>query len=319
MKKDLLVAVLVLGLFISCSERETIKPVNFDKFWNEAISELDSKVVFEKVIKDSIVGNKIWSLFRIQSYKNVHFYAWVSEPLQFGKYPVKIRFSGMSNANPDYRNIPNSWFLKENGTINMMVDIRGQGLSTDLIKYDNYLLNGLKSKDTYIYKGAYIDAVRSVDFISSHSKCDGNIIVTGSGQGGALAIVASALNSNVTMCIVGFPFFCDIVNYNKREWPLNVYLNYCKNNKVDYFEIIETLSFFDILNFTEYIKVPIFITTQEIDKITPKEGAIKFFERLKAINKEIHVEFCEGHGCSSKSTKVRELEKEFIKNNLNFR
>ena len=301
-------------IIISCNGQER-KPKDFDNFWEETIRELDTTINF-KEIKDSIIDDKKWSLYKIKSFNDIYFYTWVSEPLTSGKFPVKIRFSGFGKEEANINNILHPWFLKQKNTINMIVDIRGQGLSTEQIKFKNYLTNGLNDKEDYIYRGAFMDAVRAVDFISQNPKSNGNLIVTGGSQGGTLSIVAAALNPKVTMCIIGFPFLTDIANYDKNLWPMNTFIHYAKRNNIDYVDIKKTLSYFDMLNFADKINFPIFIRTQETDLVTPAEGAVKFFNKIKSNKKNMYIEPCEGHGCSSKSKIANDLERVFIKNEM---
>ena len=72
-----------------------------------------------------------------------------------------------------------------------------------------------------------------------------------------------------------------------------------------------------MLNFVEKINVPVFIRTEEYDKITPKKGAITFFNLLKNQKKVLYIEPYKGHGCSSTSTVANEMEKTFIQVFLN--
>ena len=300
---------------ISCNDTIDTKPKDFDSFWKETIKQLDTTITFKEV-KDSIVDNKKWSLYKLKSFNDIYFYTWVSEPLTSGKFPVKIRFSGFGAREPNKNKIPHPWFLKRNNTINMIVDIRGHGLAQEQIKFKGYLTNGLNSKEDYIYRGAYMDAVRAVDFIAKNPKSDGNIIVTGGGQGGALSIIAAALNPKVTMCIVGFPFLTDIANYDKKSWPMKIFIHHAKRKNIDYVDLKHTLSYFDMINFADKIDAPLFLKTQELDSVTPKEGAVKFFNRIKSTKKEMYIEDCEGHGCSSKSKPANKLERAFIKANM---
>jgi len=306
-----------LILMISCKNEKEIKPDDFNLFWEQTLTELNKKSVdFEKISKDSIVDGKTIRLFKISSFQDIFFYAWVSEPLKNGRFPVKIRFSGLEGSHTNRNEIKNFWFLKQKGYINMMVDVRGQGLSSGQINPKEYITDGINNKEEFIYRGAFMDAVRSVDFISKNKKSNGNIIVTGGSQGAALSIAATALNNKVNLCIIGFPFLTDIPAYDKTKWPMKIFLHKAKLTNIEYFDLKNTLSYFDILNFAEMIKVPVFLRTEEYDEITPKEGAIKLFGLLKNQNKVLYIEPCRGHGCSTKSIVANELEKTFIRTNI---
>lgn len=308
------ILILFFWFFISCYTPQQ-KPEGFDKFWEETLTELGT-IINSEVIKDSISDNKKWTLNKIESFQGIHFYAWVSEPIGNKNYPAKIKFSGFGRGNTNPKNIPYKWFLRQKESINMVVDIRGQGASTEQIKFKGYLTKGLTDKNNYIYRGAFMDAVRAVDFIAQHPKGNGNIIVTGGSQGGALSIAATALNPKVTMSIIGFPFLTDMYNYDKQKWPMKVFIHEAKRQEIDLDELHNTLSYFDMLNFAEKIETPLFLRTQELDTITPKEGAIKFFKAIKSNKKEMYIQDCEGHGCATKSKEINKLERSFIKANM---
>ncbi|OUS01650.1 hypothetical protein A9Q86_07730 [Flavobacteriales bacterium 33_180_T64] len=298
-------------LLVSCYTHEQ-KPKDFDEFWQKTLTELGTEFK-SVVIRDSIVENKKWTLHKIESFQGVNFKAWVSEPLEGQKYPVKIKFSGFGRVNANSNEIPHKWFLKEEKSINMVIDVREQGISREGEMVKGFLTKGLENRNDYIYRGAFMDAVRSVDFIAEHPKSDGNIIVTGGSQGGALSIVATALNPKVTMSIIGFPFYTDLYNYDKQKWPMKILIRKTKTTDTGLDELYHTLSYFDMLNFADKIDTPLFLRTQKLDTITPKEGAIKFFNAIKSTKKELYIEPCEGHGCSSQSKEANKLERAFIK------
>ncbi|MDG5491109.1 acetylxylan esterase [Psychroserpens sp. SPM9] len=309
------ILILFTCVFISCYVPQQ-KPDDFEVFWQDTLEELNASPIASEAVRDTIVNDKKWTLHKINSFQGIYFYAWVSEPQTDKTYPIKIKFSrlGPGNTNPNV--VPHIWFLKESQTINMVVDIRGQGISTEQIEFKGYLTKGLKDKNNYIYRGAFMDAVRSVDFISQHPKSDGNIIVEGENQGGALSIVTTALNPKVTMTTIGFPLLTDMYSYDKEVWPMKIFIHEAKLNEIDLDELHHTLSYFDMLNFADKIETPLFLRTQEADTITPKETSIKFFNAIKSTQKEMYIEDCNGHGCSSNSEKANQLERAFIEANL---
>jgi len=308
---------LILLISFSCREKEEMKPINFDEFWQKTVENLNNiPLEFEKQKEDTVIGGKKISLYKIRSFDDIYFYAWVSNPIQEKKFPVKIRFYGLGESSLKNSFPTHLWFLKQNGFINMLVDIRGQGLSTLQMKPKEYITEGLKNKESFIYRGAFMDAVRSVDFIYNNSNHNGKIIVTGGSQGGALSIATTALNKKVSLCIASFPFLTDIQSYNKNDWPMKTFIHKARTEQIDFYKLKKTLSYFDMLNFTEKINVPIFIRTQENDKITPPDGAVKLFNAIKKQKKVLYIEPCKGHGCSTNSKVANEMEKIFIRNNL---
>ena len=317
MRYYLVFLIVLFFVFTSCEKKVEIKPSDFDAFWKQSVKELNKiPLEFKSTGKDTILNGKMITQYKIRSFNNIYFYAWVSEPVKKGKYPVMIRFSGLGESNLIKNNIEHLWFLKQDSFINMLVDVRGQGISIEQINPEDFITEGLKDKENFIYRGAFMDAVRSVDFIYNNSNNDGNIIVSGGSQGGTLSIVAAALNKNISICIASFPFLTDIPDYDNKKWPMKIWLHMAKTGKIDYYDLKETLSYFDMLNFSELIDVPVFIRSEEFDEITPPKGAIKLYNAIKNKKKVLFIEPCKGHGCSSNSSVANELEKTFIQNIL---
>ena len=71
---------------------------------------------------------------------------------------------------------------------------------------NGYLCQGLDSRDDYYMKHVYLGLVRAIDFLTSLPEWDGkNVAVQGGSQGGALSLVAAALDSRVTLCCANHP------------------------------------------------------------------------------------------------------------------
>jgi len=311
--KQLLILFVLSVLISSCTQKEELKPSDFDMFWEKSVTELNSIPMESiKIGQDSVIEDKIISHYKIRSLDSIFFNVWVSVPIKEGKFPTKIRFSGYGEENYQNNRIVHLWFLKQKQSINMLVDVRGQGVSKEQINPEDFLTEGLQTKETYIYRGAFMDVVRSVDFISENKKGNGKIIVTGGSQGGAFSIVAAALNKKVSLCVADFPFLTDIPDYDKKGWPMKIFLHKAQQENMDYFDLKKTLSYFDMLNFAEKIDVPVFMRTEAIDRITPPEGAISLFNAIKGQRKVLYVDPCKGHGCSSSSGVANEMEKVFI-------
>src|SRR5688500_16095537 len=80
--------------------------------------------------------------------------------------------------------------------------------------YPGLLLSNPIDRNTYGYRGFYVDAVRAVDFDKSRPEVDSSRIgVHGSSQGGALTIVVSALrNGEIAAAAAGAPYLCCIMD-----------------------------------------------------------------------------------------------------------
>ncbi len=301
-----LVVLLLLGN--SCSKNgEELFLDDFIQFWEETKFELDIIPIEGEVIAAKIFDQKTISLVRIKSLGGVYFYAWVAEPIEEGTYKAKIQFSGFGRGNTDINLFPNDSFMMAENTISMKVDIRGQGLSTEQIGFENYLSNGNQSKETYIYRGAYMDAVRAVDYIVNKPNSNGQVLTYGGSQGGLLSIVATALNKEIDICVANFPFLADVSIYNKEGWAMSEIMK-----GIDYQEALDLLQYFDATNFSEMIEVPYFSHCGEEDAITPLEGVQLVYDNINTDEKELYIAPCQGHGCSSLDEIAIQKQEAFI-------
>lgn len=131
-----------------------------------------------------------------------------------------------------------------------------------------YFYQGIESRDRYYMKKVYLSLVRCIDFLTSLPEWDGkNVAMTGGSQGGALSIVASALDSRVTLCVANHPALADMAAYSEagrtggyphmhREGMLNP-------------TTIKTLQYYDVVNFARHIKCPVRMTWGYNDSTCP--------------------------------------------------
>ncbi len=310
LKRLVLSSIIICQLLLlsSCAEQhDEILTSDFDSFWNSTIEELESFPLTYEEISSKEFGSKKISLIKINSYNNIHFYVWLAEPIAEGKYKAQIKYWGFSRGNTDWNLFPNTTFMMQENTLCVRVNIRGQGLSTEQIGFEDFLSNGNTSKESYIYRGAFMDAKRTVDFIVEHPKSNAKVLTIGNSQGGLLAIVASALSSDVDVCVADYPFFSDLSCYNKDKWPM------CDIKKgITYQQALELLDYFDAKNFAISIEIPYFSHCAEYDNITPLEGIEIVYDNINTPEKELYVVPCAGHGCSSESPIAIQKEKDFI-------
>lgn len=306
-KIQFLLVLLIFVFVTACNTKPTISDEKLAKFWIETKNELDKIPLTSERIAESEHRNKRIQLYRINSFNNVSFYAWVFEPLKEGLYNTKVFYSGYGRGNTNIDSFPKESFMMEENTICMKVDIRGQGLSTDTIRFDGFLSNGNESKETYVYRGAYMDAVRAIDFIASNQKSNGKILTIGGSQGGLLSLVASALNPKADCCIANYPFFSDVNDYKSYDWPFFAVARGISNNKA-----ARILAHYDAIIFARMIDVPVFMSCAKYDDKTPVAGINRVYDSIRVKDKQFYIAPCEGHGCSSRSTFISIKQMEFV-------
>jgi len=249
------------------------RPADFEAFWNRAKRELaavDPQFKIKKI--DSLSnGKKDWYLVEMRSLGNVPVKAWYGRPTKAGRYPAVLHVQGYSTTA-----VP-SWGYADDDVISLVLNIRGHGNSKDAVNpgfsYPGYLQYFLNDKELYIYRGAYMDCTRAVDFLFSRAEVDtAKVAVEGGSQGGALSFATAALNNNrICYCMPNVPFLSDFQDYFKvASWPGGEMTRYASEHP-DYGmdKVLETLSYFDIKNLAGWIKCPLFMASGLKDDVCP--------------------------------------------------
>jgi len=155
-------------------------------------------------------------------------------------------------------------YYGENGMIRLEVEIHGldprmsedqfRDISNAFNSRDNgYLLNNADSRERYYMRPVYLAMTRALDLLASLPEWDGrNLAVQGGSQGGALAIITSALDDRVTLCCANHPALSDMGAYSAGLTG-----GYPHMNRVEGFlneKTLQTLAYFNVVNFARHLK-----------------------------------------------------------------
>ena len=251
-------------------ESFTPMPKDFDQFWQKALKEA-RKVDFQPVyfdVADATNDKLLTKLVRLRVGKDKWIYGMLTIPRDGNQHPVVLCPPGAGST----KVFPSDYFGNE-GMIYMKIEIHDNDPRIPDDEYnrmrakkcDGYMRRGMASKDTYYYKNVYVGCARAVDFLCSLPEWDGkNVIVTGGSQGGALTIVTAALNEKVTMCAPFYPALCDLTGFLHQRaggWP-KFFSGFYKDGRIDipHDQAVETLQYFDVVNFARQLKVPTFMS-----------------------------------------------------------
>ena len=239
-------------------------PADFTEFWNKAKADLanipmDVRITLipERCTEKVNVYHVNLQNFRVGS----RLYGILCVPKKEGKYPALLTVPG-AGVRPYYGNI----VMAEKGLITFDIGIHGVPVNMDVSVYNNLgagALNGyqnfnLDDRDRFYYKRVYLGCVRANDFLVSLPEFDGkNLAVTGGSQGGALSIITAGLDPRVKYLAAYYPALSDVTGYLKGRaggWPHYFDKNNLAfNNKKDK---IETVGYYDVVNFARLLKVP---------------------------------------------------------------
>lgn len=267
-------------------------PSDFDEFWNKNLKDAAScPYEVTKTPAPQFSSDRVdCYLVKIQTYKKGNYiYGYLTIPRKDGKFPVVIAPPGAGIKPMDPTK---DLFYAENDVIRFDMEIHGirPDLSADDYKSisqafgndnNSYLVNGLDNKDNYYMKKVYLSMNRVIDFLTQLKEWDGkNVFAQGNSQGGALALVATALDKRITACAISHPALSDMAGYKANRAGGYPHL-FTKFSGMDTPEKIKTMAYFDVVNFAQKITVPVFMTWGYNDNVCPPTTSYIVYNTLK--------------------------------------
>ncbi len=220
-------------------------------------------------------------------------------PRKEGKFPALLRVPG-AGIRPYYGDVANA----EKGIITLEIGIHGIPVNLDAGVYSDlaagalnaYQYFNLDHRDRYYYKRVYLGCVRANDFLVSLPQYDGaNLGVLGGSQGGALSIVTAGLDSRVKYLLPYYPALSDVTGYLEGRaggWPhaFGPYHDTFHKRK----EKLETIKYYDVVNFARQVKVPGYYSWGFNDETCPPTSMYAAYNVITA-PKELHLMLETGH------------------------
>lgn len=150
-----------------------------------------------------------------------------------------------------------------------------------------YRTAGRDSRETMYFLGMFLRLVRAMDFLTAQPEWDGRtLVVYGSSQGGAQAIVAAGLDSRVTFIAASLPALCDhsgAVAGRISGWPKLVPNG--PDGQPDA-RVLEAARYYDVVNFATRTRAAALVTAGFIDPTCPPTSVCAAFNALRG-EKEI--------------------------------
>ena len=259
---------------IGYAPEKIISPVDskpdFQAFWEQTRRELNEVQPEFKMTLLKESSTKVKNAYHVsmKSLGGVTVEGYYVAPVKKGKYPVIVSYMGYGS---------NAWIpdtKSESEFAQFVLSVRGQGLQ---MRTNNpygrmWITHGLESKETYYYRGAFMDLVRAIDFVASRPEVDAsNIFAEGGSQGGAFTMVACALDNRIKAAAPNVPFLSDYKDYFRIvNWPRGDFEQYLRENQSATWEhIYDVLSYFDVKNFARQIKCPLIMGIGLQDETCP--------------------------------------------------
>jgi len=275
---------------------KTKDPVDFDKFWADAIEEARKTPLLPEL---NLLPDKCTSTLNVYEASfqndrtNSRIYGLLYIPKKPGKYPAVLQVPGAGFRPRDGVNFGDE-------VIALEIDIHGVPVTHRKEFYTqlgagplrNYSSVNKNNRDTHYYKRVYVGCVRAVDFLFSLPEFNGRTVgVTGGSQGGALSIVTAALDPRIKFVSALYPALCDFSGYLHNRaggWP-----HYYRNAKPLPGEV-EALSYYDVVNFARRVRVPGWYSWGFNDVTCPPTSMFAAYNEITA-PKELHLFPKTGH------------------------
>ena len=260
----------------------TKNPADFDAFWQKAIEKarkevsVERLVVSKKKVDDYCTDETDMYLLKLKTDQHHSIYAYLSMPKTPSNSPVVLcpPGAGVKTIKEPMRNL----YYAKNGFIRLEMDIHGlnpemtaeqfKEISGAFDHENGYLCNGLDDKDNYYMKHVYVACIRALDYLCSLPEWDGkNVFVQGGSQGGALSLITAGLDPRVTACVANHPALSDMAGYLDNR--AGGYPHFNKMNKMLTPAKVETMAYYDIVNFARRITCPVYLTWGYNDNVCP--------------------------------------------------
>ncbi len=291
-----------VGFSVDKIKPYTQEPQDFRSFWQKNVEELKQVPMSytKELYKDYCTDKIDCYLVKLQIDKMGHsMYGFLFYPknAQPGKHPVVLcpPGAGIKTIKDPMRNK----YYAENGFVRFEVEIHGLDprISSETFgeisrafndRNGGYLANGLENKDIYYMKHVYVGLVRCIDFLTSLPEWDGkNVAVQGGSQGGALAIIAAGLDSRVTQCVANHPALSDMAGYAAKGGT-GGYPHFCRQSQIlSNKDCLNTLAYFDVVNFARYVKAPTYLTWGYNDVTCPPTTSYAVWNTLKCTKESL--------------------------------
>lgn len=271
---------------------------DFDAFWLDAKAEL-AKIapVFSLTkLEDKSTLKRSVYLVEMQSIGNgdgipITIRGYYAEPIKKGTYPVVITQNGYDS---DGTSTPYSMDGDSNPDwIELIMSNRGQMINNRIpYKADNIYGDWFQyhfgDKDSYYYRGAFMDVVRSIDFIFSRDKVQKqNVFMQGGSQGGAFTIAGAALDDRLNAIAPSIPFMGDFPDYFQvGSWPAYTARQQQAKLGLSDADMYAFLSYFDTKNLAERITCPVIMASGLQDPVCPPHTNFAPYNNIKVGDKQ---------------------------------
>lgn len=292
------------------------EPTDFDEFWKKQRDELNAIPV--KATETSVEVPKayqgIFDCFEVKvdclGEMPVSGYLSIPVNAKAGTLKAVVRYhgAGVRSANQAFYQNAITLDVNAHGIENGKPAKFYSDLAQNALR--NYPHRDADNRDKFYFRDMFLRVMRALDYIKTRPEWNGkDLIVIGGSQGGAQALVAAALDKQVSLCIAGVPALCDhggIFAERNSGWPRLIKL---KDGKAENPKIVESCGYFDGVNFAKRISCETYISTGFADNTCVPTSVYAAFNSIPdGVKKAINTTPTAGHGAPNQKGAKRMKE-----------
>ncbi|WP_409340876.1 acetylxylan esterase [Paenibacillus sp. MBLB4367] len=268
---------------------------DLERFWVETLAEFADKPLRETVVREAtpLAQADVYAV-TYEGFDDTPIHGWYILPksAEGSRVPCVVTFHGY-HGGKGYPEQYSQWLLMGYGVF--AIDIRGQGgetgnrLASEFGMTSGWVSQGILDKRNGYYMATTIDCLKAVEWVSKQERIDpAHIYVTGSSQGGGLALLTAALSDKPALVVANVPNLCHMdfgmLNSTGSLTELSKFTTTFPDRLA---EVLDTVSYFDVMNMAERIRIPVMISVGLKDTICMPETVYAAYNRMTC-QKEIH-------------------------------
>ena len=313
-----------IGFDVEKIQPVTKMPKDFDEFWEKARKEVSTPLRYTMTKNEwaSKGSTDCWHV-RLETVGNHLFYGnlYIPKDTQGKSLPVVVcpPGAGVKQIAPrqDYALAAPGFIVFEyeiHGLDNMLDQEFYRELSVAMsTEMGSYIRRDLDFKDLYYMRHVYQGLIKAIDFVTSLPQWDGrNVFSYGGSQGGALSIVSAGIDSRVTACVAYYPAMVEMAGYhvkgNTGGWP-----HFGKTPRIYTPGVLETIPYYDVINFARKVSVPTFLSFGYNDDVCPPTTSYMVWNTLDCDKTIYPVPFTEHWNTEESRAAALEWMKQHIK------
>ena len=283
---------------------------DFTQFWEDAKAQLAAVEMNAVLTEIAVKSSDKRKVYLVEMYsvpdgldgEPVKIRGYYCEPTDGAKHPVIMHFYGYdtqgttakcecpAGGSSNYA----EFYLSHRGQYlnNRPASTKNPGVTEDCVNiYGDWFAYHFGDKNSYYYRGAFMDVVRAVDFMASRETSDmEHLFAEGSSQGGALSYACAALsNYPLTAIAPNVAFLGDFPDYFKIvDWPGSTAKTAAREAGITTEEMYAFLSYFDTKNLATRIHCAVLGTSGLLDGTCPPHTNIAPYNLIDNPDKEYH-------------------------------